>query len=285
MRILATSDLHGNLPDVPPCDLLLVGGDVCPIYDHDLKFQWGWLNADFRYWLKDIAFHAGCKIVGIAGNHDFIFEKEPAKVEALNLPWTYLQDSGTEFEGISIYGLPWVPNLPNWAFHANREQLALRYGAVPKGTDIVLSHGPPFGLGDGLGDFTGPRFGSLHVGAKSASDMLGRVNPKAFINGHIHEGFGQSTHRSQHGKRTNVYNVSFVDEEYVPRYFVNDEGHLEAHIVEIILDDAKDTTDSERQVRGPGPDVRQSSESPEGSDRSQSSMADREDTSVDTLNP
>lgn len=277
MKILATSDLHGNLPDVPPCDLLLIGGDVCPVYDHDLKFQWDWLNADFRYWLKDIAFHAGCKIVGIAGNHDFIFEKEPAQVEALNLPWTYLQDSGTEFNGISIYGLPWVPNLAQWAFYADREQLALRYGGVPKGTDIVLSHGPPFGLGD----YTAPRFGNIHAGAKSANDMLGRVNPKVFINGHIHEGFGQYQYRGQHGKRTDVYNVSLVDECYECRF-----NEDQPYIVEIILDDAKqEQTDSERPIRYPDSDVRQSSKSAEGSRWSESSVAGPEDSSDDPLYP
>ena len=50
MRIVALSDQHGYLPDVPPCDLLIVAGDVCPdrvgtslAKDHPAK-QKGWFD-------------------------------------------------------------------------------------------------------------------------------------------------------------------------------------------------------------------------------------------------
>lgn len=93
MTILATSDLHGQLPTIGPCDLLLIGGDVCPLDDHSQEGQLRWLDQVFRPWLLAI----GAKtIIGIAGNHDFIFETRPKAVHELDLPWTYLQDSAVE---------------------------------------------------------------------------------------------------------------------------------------------------------------------------------------------
>ena len=57
MRIVALSDQHGFLPDVPPCDLLIVAGDVCPdrfgpfMAVHDPYQQQAWFDRTVRPWL------------------------------------------------------------------------------------------------------------------------------------------------------------------------------------------------------------------------------------------
>jgi DNA repair exonuclease SbcCD nuclease subunit len=69
--IYALADIHGQLPDwrdCPECDLLLIGGDICP--DMLPEDQFRWLNQVFRTWLERVPAR---NIVGIAGNHDLTF--------------------------------------------------------------------------------------------------------------------------------------------------------------------------------------------------------------------
>jgi 3',5'-cyclic AMP phosphodiesterase CpdA len=111
MRVAAVSDLHGHLPAVPACDLLLLGGDLCPKSDHSPARQAAWLDGPFRAWL-DAA--PAREVVAVAGNHDFVFEKVPGLVPA-GLRWTYLQDSGCRVGPYNVWGSPWQPVFFDWA--------------------------------------------------------------------------------------------------------------------------------------------------------------------------
>jgi len=184
MKIVAVSDPHGMLPDVPPCDLLLLGGDLCPVTNHRLSFQADWLNTTFRAWLRRLPAR---KIVGVAGNHDFIFEQAPATVPR-DLPWTYLQDELTEWEGLKIYGTPWQPWFYDWAFNLYEEELEKKWRLIPAGTDILVLHSPPYGYGDGV-----PERGEKvrRCGSPSLLRRIEEVRPKLAIFGHIHEGRGE----------------------------------------------------------------------------------------------
>ena len=204
MRIAAVADLHGHLPAVPPCDVLLVAGDLRPRDAQGPDAEEAWLTGPFRAWLDDVP---AAETVGIAGNHDFLFERSPERVPA-DLRWTYLEDGSCVAGGLTIWGSPWTPWFYDWAFNAPRISgerfLETRYSAVPDDVDVLLLHGPPAGYGD----MTTP---GTRVGSTAALDLVDRVAPRACVFGHIHEGRGTWQRAG-----TTLVNCATVDGDYEP---------------------------------------------------------------------
>lgn len=198
-RICCLSDLHGHLPPVPDCDLLLLGGDFCRHHD-----DYFWYRDVFGKWIDELA--QRMKIIGVAGNHDWIFQENPDMVPRLN--WEYLEDSGTQWNGLNVWGSPWQPRFYDWAFNADEPDLERIWQKIPSNTDILLLHGPPHGYGD----FS--PYGKEHTGSKSLLRKIEEIKPKLVVAGHIHSGYG----RYMIGD-TIFINGSLVNEKYVP---VND---------------------------------------------------------------
>ncbi|HMC64192.1 MAG TPA: metallophosphoesterase [Gemmataceae bacterium] len=198
MRICAVADLHGFLPEIPACDLLLIAGDICPATDHSLFFQIEWLATEFRAWLS----RRTMPVVAIWGNHDLIGEHAPELVP--RLPWTLLQDSATEFGGLKIYGSPWQLRFFDWAFNLDEPELAQKWALIPEDTDILLLHGPPYGFGDWVGR-------GKHEGSPSLRERIFQVRPKLAVFGHIHEGRGRWFEDG-----VMLANVTLMDEAYRP---------------------------------------------------------------------
>lgn len=221
MRLICTSDTHGFLTKIPECDVLIHAGDITPAYGryaigaHDYSWnsrkaiglQFKWVDNELAPWLKDVpAKH----IVIVGGNHDFCCEGADWKmrIDSINRQLDgekeihYLQDSGVDIDGVRFWGVPWVPNLPNWAFHKTDEGFQKAYDKIPEDTDILVSHGPPHGILDDVNypaSETEPRYdryyqrigGPHHVGAPFLSNKLSYdLNVKLFVCGHIHEHHG-----------------------------------------------------------------------------------------------
>lgn len=198
MKVCCLSDTHGFLPDVPDCDLLLLGGDYCR--GHGDPF---WYHRQFSPWIAGLA--KRMKVIGVAGNHDKIFEEFPDSVPKMD--WTYLQDSGVEWQGLNIYGSPWQPRFYDWSFNADEPQLERIWEKIPANTDILLLHGPPHGYGD----FS--PYGREHTGSPSLLRKIQDIRPKLVVAGHIHSGYG----RYEIGPTVFV-NASYVDEQYNPAH-------------------------------------------------------------------
>ena len=76
MRIVAASDLHGQLPavaDFPRGDVLAFAGDLCP--DGDPAYQLDWLHTRFAYWVEQLPVS---HVVATWGNHDWVGLNAPA---------------------------------------------------------------------------------------------------------------------------------------------------------------------------------------------------------------
>lgn len=195
MLIAATSDLHGYLPEIPTCDVLLIAGDVCPVWNHALPFQREWLRGEFSDWLSRAP--AG-RIVGVAGNHDLALADDPAL--GGSLPWTYLENETAEVLGLTIWGSPLANRFSDgWAFLLIEEpELEAVWETIPDNADIVMTHGPAFGLLDETRIMAG------RTGSKSLRARLVEVKPKLHVCGHFHESYGSDTL----GLSTRAFNVS-----------------------------------------------------------------------------
>lgn len=227
MRITAISDLHGNLPTVPESDLLLLAGDLCPDNVATLvsaekcaELQGIWLKETFIPWLNDLQV---AETVMIFGNHDFIGQFPRFLPRHFGPNVTLLEDSITSVGGLTVYGTPWVGNIPMWAFNLPQKELAEKMSLIPSGLDILMTHNAPKGVGDFL-----PNYGN--VGDKNLTRVLGAegfVKPRLHVFGHIHEGRGSYPN--------NRRNVAFVDAKYKPYNLPIYETELEPNASYIAL--------------------------------------------------
>jgi len=120
----------------------------------------------------------------VAGNHDHIFEKDKDLVPK-NLKLHYLQDSSITLFGITIFGTPW--QLPFWgSFNLSDGRLTEIYKKIPEHVDIIISHGPPFGICDTISNGKS----IIHTGSISLKKRVLEVKPKFCIFGHIHNAYG-----------------------------------------------------------------------------------------------
>lgn len=205
MKVYAASDLHGEMPDPPPdADVLLIAGDICPDFrgsnaaylDKHGTRQRDWLIREWAPWLKNI----GKPTVFTWGNHDFIGEKPWLVKDVINelpLDVTLVKDSAAIVAGLRIYGTPWVPGLPYWAFYGSERALQNRAALIRADLDVLMTHGPPYGHGDyipGGSEKQVSKYGNIdgmHVGDLTLNDAIKLTRPRVTICGHIHEARGR----------------------------------------------------------------------------------------------
>jgi Icc-related predicted phosphoesterase len=182
LRIICLSDTHGlhREVQVPDGDVLIHAGDVTNFFQ-PLEKSMEMLKG-FNDWLGELPHRH--KIV-IAGNHDLVFQEEPKKARTLLTNAHYLENSGIELESIRFWGSPITPVMETMAFATtNSAKTRAVWDKVPGNTDVLITHGPPYGTLD-KNDILGRHHGCQHL----ISALL-RIKPKLHVFGHIHGGHG-----------------------------------------------------------------------------------------------
>lgn len=177
LRLVAVADTHLFHDDlvVPDGDVFVHAGDLCrggKLYE--VERAAAWIHAlPHRH-----------KIV-VPGNHDFAFQRTPREARAMfGADVVVLEDEGVTISGVKFWGSPWQPVFFDWAYNLPRgEALAEKWALIPEGTDVLVTHGPPEGLGDRSS--TGGRQGCADLRARSFA-----VRPLLHLFGHIHEDGG-----------------------------------------------------------------------------------------------
>jgi Icc-related predicted phosphoesterase len=200
MRFVCVADLHGYLPPIPPCDVLLVAGDLCPTGDETPPAQRRWLGSTFARWLDEVPAEA---VIGVAGNHDFVGESDASALR--DLDWHYLEDETVEIGGVSFFGSPWTSRFQDWAFMLTEDELAEKWSLIPPAIDVLCVHSPPLGYGDWIS-------GQM-IGSPSLLAAIDARAPKLCTFGHVHQGHGTW----QRGSSTLV-NAAYCGMDYLPKY-------------------------------------------------------------------
>jgi Icc-related predicted phosphoesterase len=220
MIIDCVADLHGYYPELEGGDLLVIAGDLTAgdTIDEYLEFS-DWLTLQ-KYERKII----------IAGNHDNLaqegidvelgYVKIARVVPILSDKAVYLCDSGTEFEGLKIWGSPWTPwfhgvNPRCNAFMLHEGRLEAKFELIPDDTDILVTHGPAFGILDTVKRINFDDRDDSRAGSRSLSKYVFKhtCQQRSFLHvfGHIHESYGKIRIGA-----ADFVNCSHVNECYEP---------------------------------------------------------------------
>ena len=219
MKICAMSDLHGYLPEIDKCDLVLICGDIVSLrsqrYPKSCK---KWNTGVFQPWIDSlpcdkVLFIPGNHEVGVEG-HDDEYKKlfGPYKKATILIhePYEYLSDDGTFYK---IFGTPYCKVFGNWAYMRPNSDLKEKFSEIPEGLDILLTHDVAYGYADqslqDIGYGTEEHFGTVEL-----RDAILEKKPKYHFSGHIHT----ADHNLIMIGDTKHYNVSYIDEKYNPAF-------------------------------------------------------------------
>ncbi len=165
--------------------------------EYDLIISCGDLNPKY---LSFVVTMARAPVLYVHGNHDTAYERIPPE------GCDCIEDDIIVYKGLRILGLggcvQYRPGQHQYTEKKMRKRIAkLRFKLWRhKGVDIVVTHAPPKGVGDGED--------IAHRGFQAFLDLIDKYHPKYLLHGHVHLRYGQDRTRIREYNGTQVINCS-----------------------------------------------------------------------------
>lgn len=188
MKILAVSD--------EPSPALWDHYQEGCLRDYDLILSCGDLKAEYLSFLVTMA---RCPVLYVHGNHDTSYERKP--------PYgcDCIEGKIVEYGGVKILGLGGSRRYHSGAHQYSEREMRKRIRRLrfalwrAGGVDIVVTHAPVAGLGDGED--------IAHKGFEAFRQLLDKYHPQYLIHGHMHLSYRQDKIRERAYGETKVINA------------------------------------------------------------------------------
>lgn len=164
--------------------------------DYDLILSCGDLKASYLSFLVTMG---RAPLLYVHGNHDARYDHQPPE------GCDCIEDRIYTYRGLRILGLGGCPTYNGGKHQYTERQMAQRIRKLrfklwrSKGVDIIVTHAPPAGYGDGS-DYA-------HRGWECLLPLLDQYKPKYLIHGHVHLNYGENLPTVQHYGETTIINA------------------------------------------------------------------------------
>jgi len=173
LQLVLLSDTHELHREIPAGDIFIHAGDFT-MFSRSLRGI-----VDFNEWLGELPHQH--KIV-VPGNHETFLQTDPENRSLIGNATVLINQAAT-VAGLRIWGSPVTPSGPAFGIRSDEKRERL-YCSIPADTEVLITHGPPFGILD-----CNPR-STLHQGDRVLLEAVKRVRPKIHVFGHIHGAYG-----------------------------------------------------------------------------------------------
>jgi Icc-related predicted phosphoesterase len=205
IKVCHISDWHGYFTHLPWADMYCVTGDMLRNFiQYDRRYceinKIPWINREREVFkqaevVRKLKFrkyfgNPDAPVLIVSGNHDFVhlsnaFGGGPVyEFDAANYVFEVLGLRIGGFRGISAI-------VGDWNDEMSEEKLTAQVAKLPKDIDILMTHAPPHGILDKVGEYgRGPRVGIRALGSYLTAQGYEDGPLRLHMFGHIHEQFG-----------------------------------------------------------------------------------------------